>query len=335
MRRLAALVIAPVLLLAAACGSEGEDETTATASSSPSASASTAPVPELVELAADAPTPTVEGEPGEKPTISVPDAQPDGNFSYKVLTEGDGEAVQDGDYVTFQLAGFNWTTAQEMEGSTYETGGAQTTQIGASAQQQVIPALGQPMLGQPVGSRVLVVAPPTATWGTNGNEQLGVAPGDTMVFVLDIVDRIPSTGGAEGEMAESEAGMPTVTMGDAGPQITVPEGEEPPTELRQQVLIEGDGPVVEAGQQLVAQYTGALWSDGSVFDSSWERGSAATFGIGSGQVIAGWDEALVGKKAGDRVLLVIPPDKAYGDQENNGIPANSTLVFVVDILGSF
>ena len=71
---------------------------------------------------------------------------------------------------------------------------------------------------------------------------------------------------------------------------------------------------------------------GTVFDSSWTRKSPATFGIGTGNVIPGWDKGLVGKKVGSRVLLVVPPADGYGDRAQAKIPANSTLVFVVDIL---
>ena len=75
-----------------------------------------------------------------------------------------------------------------------------------------------------------------------------------------------------------------------------------------------------------------MWNRRSVFDSSWSRGAPATFSIGTGGVIPGWDKGLVGKKVGSRVLLVVPPADGYGAQAQGKIPANSTLVFVVDIL---
>ena len=68
----------------------------------------------------------------------------------------------------------------------------------------------------------------------------------------------------------------------------------------------------QKGQTITAQYHGVLWKDGSVFDSSWQRGAAADFPIGVGGVIPGWDKTLVGKKVGSRVLLVIPPADGYG-----------------------
>lgn len=137
-----------------------------------------------------------------------------------------------------------------------------------------------------------------------------------------------------GGVRSGSAGVEVTGSTDAAPQVTVPDAD-PPTELTVDTLVEGDGDVVEAGDLLLADYAGALWDTGEEFDSSWSRGQPAAFGIGVGQVIPGWDEALVGQTIGSRVLLVIPPELAYGDQENETIPADSTLVFVVDVRDAF
>jgi peptidylprolyl isomerase len=149
--------------------------------------------------------------------------------------------------------------------------------------------------------------------------------------------------------AESESADPTASTesgitvsGEVGakPEVSVPDGE-PPAELVVEVLSEGDGGEVEAGDYLVADYLGQTWNPGddaaNVFDNSYDRGSPAGFPIGKGSVITGWDEGLVGQRAGSRVLLVIPPDQAYGDSppEGSSIEAGSTLVFVVDIVDSY
>ena len=84
-----------------------------------------------------------------------------------------------------------------------------------------------------------------------------------------------------------------------------------------QPLIVGDGPAVESGQTVTVQYVGVKWSDGSVFDSSWERGQPVDFPVGTGGVIAGFEEGLIGQTVGSRVMLIIPPDKGYGEQGND------------------
>jgi peptidylprolyl isomerase len=124
-----------------------------------------------------------------------------------------------------------------------------------------------------------------------------------------------------------------VTLADDGaPTITVPD-TDPPAELIAQPLIEGEGAVVETGQTITVHYTGVLWDTGEVFDSSWESGSPASFPIGTGGVIPGWDKGLVGRTIGSQVLLVIPAADGYGATgSGESIPPNATLVFVVDIL---
>ena len=92
-----------------------------------------------------------------------------------------------------------------------------------------------------------------------------------------------------------------------------------------------DGAEVTKEQTVTVQYAGCLL-DGTSFDSSWSRGTPTSFPLNG--VIPGWTNGIAGQKVGSQVLLVVPADQGYGDQENGAIPANSTLVFVVDILGA-
>ncbi len=93
-------------------------------------------------------------------------------------------------------------------------------------------------------------------------------------------------------------GLPTVKLAANGtPTITVPKTDAPTT-LVVQPLITGTGPVVQSGQTITVHYTGEVWSTGKTFDSSWKRGETASFPIGQGSVIAGWDEGLVGQTVG-------------------------------------
>lgn len=121
---------------------------------------------------------------------------------------------------------------------------------------------------------------------------------------------------------------------ESAPEISIPD-DDPPSDLAVEVVVEGEGDQVESGDLLVVDYAGQLWDGGEEFDSSWSRGEPASFPIGVSGVIEGWDTGLVGQQVGSRVLLVIPPALAYGDQESEAIPANSTLVFVVDIRDTF
>ena len=76
-----------------------------------------------------------------------------------------------------------------------------------------------------------------------------------------------------------------------------------------------------------------MWGSKKPFDSSFSRGAPTPFGVGVKGLIPAWDKVIPGLKRGSRVLIIAPPGDAYGARAQQGIPANSTLTFVVDVLG--
>lgn len=95
----------------------------------------------------------------------------------------------------------------------------------------------------------------------------------------------------------------------------------------------GTGPAAEAGQTVSVHYVGTLTS-GQQFDSSRDRGQPFQFGLGRGQVIAGWDNGVAGMQVGGIRKLTIPPEEGYGVQgAGSVIPPNATLIFEVELLG--
>jgi len=118
---------------------------------------------------------------------------------------------------------------------------------------------------------------------------------------------------------------------DTKPVVTIPEGP-PPGELLIEDIEVGDGTEAVPGRPVNVHYVGVSWSTGSEFDSSWNRSELFEFPLGSGQVISGWDQGVVGMKVGGRRRLTIPPHLGYGAQGAGGVIApNETLVFVVDL----
>lgn len=102
--------------------------------------------------------------------------------------------------------------------------------------------------------------------------------------------------------------------------------------LRWRTLEEGTGRRAASGDSVRVHYTGCL-TNGTRFDSSWERDRPFAFTLGTGQVIQGWDEGVEGMRTGEERLLVIPPELGYGARGAGGvIPPNSTLVFAVRLL---
>ena len=94
----------------------------------------------------------------------------------------------------------------------------------------------------------------------------------------------------------------------------------------------GNGATLKSGDCVQVKYFGTLAKDGTVFDENFDKPTGFQFQLGKGNVIAGWDQGLVGAKVGATRRLVIPSELAYGKQSNATIPANSDLVFVVKIL---
>jgi FKBP-type peptidyl-prolyl cis-trans isomerase len=94
----------------------------------------------------------------------------------------------------------------------------------------------------------------------------------------------------------------------------------------------GTGAEAVAGKTISVNYLGTL-TDGTKFDSSYDRGTPIEFNLGAGQVIKGWDNGFAGMKVGGKRKLVIAPEMGYGNSAVGTIPANSTLVFEVELVG--
>lgn len=112
----------------------------------------------------------------------------------------------------------------------------------------------------------------------------------------------------------------------AGKMVTLPDG------LKYQDLVVGKGPMPKVGQTVTVTYVGTL-TNGTVFDASARHGDGTfSFPLGIGQVIPGWDEGVKTMHVGGKRKLIVPPGLAYGQRPLPGIPANSTLIFTIQLL---
>src|SRR6476646_1811830 len=137
-------------------------------------------------------------------------------------------------------------------------------------------------------------------------------------------DEIPPPGGSTRRMND----VSELTR----PDVTVPEGPAP-SDLVIEDQVVGDGPEAIVGSQIRAHYIGVSHATGKQFDASWDRGTPLEFRLGTGRVIKGWDDGIVGMRVGGRRRLTIPPHLAYGDRGAGGaIKPGETLVFVVDLV---
>ena len=154
-----------------------------------------------------------------------------------------------------------------------------------------------------------------------GND-LDISEEESMTILQDFFTKMQS----ERTAKASEAGVAYLTENGAKEGVTTTESG-----LQYEVITSGDGEKPTAADQVTVHYHGML-TDGTVFDSSVDRGQPSSFGVT--QVIKGWIEALQLMSVGDKWKLTIPADLAYGDQGRGGmIGPGATLVFEVELLG--
>jgi peptidylprolyl isomerase len=131
--------------------------------------------------------------------------------------------------------------------------------------------------------------------------------------------------------ASSTSATPLPSALKTEPQFSPPSGP-PPKKLVVKDLIKGTGPAVTStNQTLTVQYVGKVYKTGKVFDASWSHPGAQPTQLPLSGVIPGWQQGLIGMKVGGRRELIIPPSLGYKNQAQAKIPANSTLVFVIDL----
>ncbi|GAB2494519.1 FKBP-type peptidyl-prolyl cis-trans isomerase [Promicromonospora xylanilytica] len=315
---LAAVALASIALTGCASGDDTADGSAAASNGNvcevtPAAEPSPAPSPSEADVkAVDAIE--VSGPVGKEPKVSFKTPLEVSAPTFRVVDEGTGAELKEKDQVTIDyvvIAGKDGSQAA----STWKTKEPETFELG-DAQYDL---LNDQLMGQKVGTRLLMAS-------TAMDQSIQV----TMVEVAKAEAPKETPNRAEGSEVAPKEGLPTVELADDGqPTVTIPKDYKEPSELVVQPLIEGDGAEVTKDQTVTVQYAGCLL-DGTSFDSSWSRGTPTSFPLNG--VIPGWTNGIAGQKVGSQVLLVVPADQGYGDQANGAIPANSTLVFVVDIL---
>lgn len=140
--------------------------------------------------------------------------------------------------------------------------------------------------------------------------------------------------GGEVTTVPQPAASPPPTDSSIGtkPVVTVP-STPPPSTLQVTDLVPGTGAAAKVGDTITVQYVGMSYLNKKQFDSSWDRGSPATFPLAQGQLIDGWVQGIPGMKIGGRRQLVIPPALGYGaNPPTPAIAANDTLIFVIDLV---
>ncbi len=319
----AAIVAGLVLSGCSGAGPEGDSSPSPSPSAGETAESATpsakgpkaTPLPKLDDL-------KVKGKYGKVPTVTGPWPFKVDKTKVKVLKKGKGDKLKADSGVSVHYHGLVARTGQVFQSSFAINQPAMLSMGG------VIPGFKTGLVGQTVGSRVLLVIPGKEAYDPAGGlPQAGIQVGDTLIFVVDILDTALSA--PEGRAIAPPAGLPKVTEKDGKAVITIGDAKKP-KKLVSQSLIEGTGDKVEANDAITVHFTEVAWSTGDVVAASYEAGGKTAL---LNQLIVGWREGLVGKRVGSRVLLVIPPSKGYPDgNDSPKVAPKETLVAVVDIL---
>ena len=272
---------------------------------------------------------SVSGDFATEPTVTFDTPLKTTETERTVVIEGSGEDVATtGSTVEVSYSAYHATSGDQID----------TTGFGADAPRaalvvddtRYITGLVKAVNCAVSGDRIVVIISPADAFGDNGSTDFGIGPDDSMIFVIDVNEVLPTR--ATGEDQAAEDGFPTVKLADDGtPTITIPDAEAP-SELKVSTLKKGDGSVVAEGDTVTLEYTGVNWATGETFDSSWTTVGPASFA--TTDLVEGFGTALVGQTVGSQVLAIIPPALGYGTAGNDaaGISGTDTLVFVVDIL---
>lgn len=255
---------------------------------------------ELVEV--------LEGGPDEPVAVAEDEYETaESGLQYHVIEEGSGEMPEEGDPVSIEFTA--WLDDGTRLDSSIDRGEPLVFVIGS---EQIFPGLSEGVNMMAEGGQWQFVIPPDLAFGEEGS---GAIPPDTsLTFLVELLEILPQ-GPAE----------PT--------EVDAEDYEETESGLRYYVLEEGSGDEVEAGEPVTVRYTGWLAEDGTKFDSSYDRGRTFTFVPGSGQVIPGWEEGVIGMQVGEQRQLLIPAELAYGEQgAGNVIPPNAELIFEVEVV---
>lgn len=316
----------------------------------------------------------IEAEPGKAPEVDFEKKLDPDKIETEVLVEGDGEKTKIGDMVTAYIWIGNGFDKKEVL-NTYEAGepeqlelveellpGLQKGLVGQKVGSVVAVAApakdafgegGRPDMGIGDGDSVLFVTEivsklsekeaekakaeqeKAAKEAEKAQKQAEKKAAATQKKVDAAKKKAPKE--ATGKKVKPAAWAPKVTYKKGQVPVFDFSGTPKPTgKLQVTQLIKGNGPKVKAGQTLIVHYVGQVFGAKEPFDSSYSRNDVATFPIGVGQVVQGWDQSLVGQKVGSRVIVQIPPELGYGEQGNPdaGIKGDDTIVFAVDILGA-
>jgi len=311
-RRVAAAVVAPLLFLTAGCF--GGDASTESKKPAPG----------------DISDVSVTGGFGEQPVVKFKAPMSFAKTENKILVKGGGagDSVLQNSTVTVDYAAVNASDGDTFSSSWDADGKATPSTFEVS---QVFPGFYTGLEGARAGDRVLMTVSSNDAFDPTGNSEQTVRKGDSVIMVVDVKK-------VDNPRIVPASRLPTLTFDkDGNPSKFVAKADTPDSVglLSQDTLKTGAGATIGVDDTIKVHYLGQLWPDGAIFDSNYTDKKPLTIALSS--TIQGWQQALVGKTVGSRVVLAIPSALGYGasgsTQGSVAIPPNADLIFVIDIVG--
>lgn len=269
--------------------------------------------------------PEVAGSYGEDPTLDFPETGAPADLEVEVLEDGDGDEVGTDDLVYAHYHGQVWDG--EVFDSSFERGAPTVFSLN-----QVITGWKEGLTGTNIGDRVLLSIPSDQGYGDQGQPPI-IDGGDTLVFVVDVVDSWGPDEYGDPEAADTDEldGLPVTVDGELGehPSINVEDSADEPDDLDVTVIASGDGEEVSdtEGSFAIIQYSATSW-DGSMTESTTDFGGASNVDIGAGTVF----DNLVGVPAGSRAVMLVPGMDA--DPSVPGMEEQPAMAVVVDVVAT-
>jgi peptidylprolyl isomerase len=280
---------------------------------------------------------TVTGKFGATPTVKFPAKVAPTDLTEQVLVPGKGAAVVTGDTVVANYVGETWPakagTAGKVFDSSFSRGEPEGFAIGSG---QVIPGWDKTLVGQKLGTRILLTVPPADGYGTTGNTQAGITGTDTLVFVVDLVGDYKNTASAPGTAVVNPlppTGWPVITnVAGKEPKITGVAGVTAPTAPTSKLLVKGSGAKIDATKTLVLQLVQTDIATNTQTQSTWGQ-QPQLIAASSVTPVA---SVLTGQNIGARAVVLLPATAAVPATATAAAqPAVAAEVLVIDVVGQF
>ncbi|MEY4362059.1 MAG: hypothetical protein RL391_1365 [Actinomycetota bacterium] len=248
---------------------------------------------------------------GNEPEVSLPATTPT-DLVITDIAEGEGEGAQSGDTIFVHYVGVRSEDGTRFDGNFGGSPFAVTLGVGA-----VIEGWDTGLVGMKVGGRRQLDIPADLAYGDTGAGET-IKPGDALSFVIDAVAIVPATDAAD---------KPSLTI-DGSANVDSVDTED---------LVDGSGTKAEAGMTVALHLVAFRADTGEEITGTWDQGAPITFELVEGGTLPGLLEGIPGMKVGGRREIRIPFTDAWGPdgQESIGLPAETDIVVVIDLLAAF